>query len=294
MASATCSILSTMSDTTPHLLSVEGLTVTFPSPQGAVAVVKDVSFRMSRGKLGIVGESGSGKSMTAKALMGLVPPPGRMTARHFRLGDDDLAGLNPAGWCALRGRRIGMILQDPKYSLNPVQRIGVQIEETLKLHGVYTKAERRAKAVEVLATVGIEDPERMYRAFPHELSGGMGQRAMIAIMLVLSPDLLIADEPTSALDVIVREQVLSLIDRLQAERGMGLILISHDLPMVARFCERILVMYRGRIVETIESSRLSEARHPYTQGLVACLPSPTSRGRDLPVLQRDAAWEQAS
>ncbi len=283
-----------MSDTTPHLLSVEGLTVTFPSPQGAVAVVKDVSFRMSRGKLGIVGESGSGKSMTAKALMGLVPPPGRMTATHLRLGDDDLAGLNPAGWRALRGRRIGMILQDPKYSLNPVQRIGVQIEETLKLHGAYTKAERRAKAVEVLATVGIEDPERMYRAFPHELSGGMGQRAMIAIMLVLSPDLLIADEPTSALDVIVREQVLSLIDRLQAERGMGLILISHDLPMVARFCERILVMYRGRIIETIESSRLSEARHPYTQGLVACLPSPTSRGSDLPVLQRDPAWEQAS
>jgi peptide/nickel transport system ATP-binding protein len=283
-----------MTDAAAPLLEVDGLTVTFPSPQGPLSVVRDVSFRMGREKLGIVGESGSGKSMTAKALMGLVPAPGRTKAERLRLGDTDLTRLDPAGWRALRGRRIGMILQDPKHSLNPVQRIGAQIEETLVLHGDCSRAERRLRAHEALAAVGIEDPERMLRAFPHELSGGMGQRAMIAVMLVLSPDLLIADEPTSALDVIVREQVLSLIDRLQAERGMGLILISHDLPMVARFCDRIIVMYRGRVVETIESRRLGEAQHPYTRGLIACLPSAASRGRDLPVLARDPAWEQAS
>ena len=275
------------------LLDVEGLTVTFPSPQGPLEVVKNVTFRMGRERLGIVGESGSGKSMTAKALMGLVPPPGRAEARRMALGETNLTRISRAGWRALRGRRISMILQDPKFSLNPVQRIGAQIEETLKLPGSFSAAERRARVLEVLAACGIDDPERMARAFPHELSGGMGQRAMIAMMLVLSPELLIADEPTSALDVIVREQVLSLIARLQAERGMALILISHDLPMVARFCDRIIVMYRGRIVEELASERLSEARHPYTKGLIACLPSPASRGRDVPVLQREAAWEQA-
>lgn len=282
-----------MTDAGRPLLDVEGLTVAFPSPHGEIAVVRDVSFSMGREKIGIVGESGSGKSMTARALMGLVPRPGRMTARRLRLGDTDLGGLDAAGWRGLRGRRIGMILQDPKYSLNPVQRIGAQIEETLMLHGDFTRAERRTRALEVLAAVGIEDPERIHGAFPHELSGGMGQRAMIAVMLVLSPELLIADEPTSALDVIVREQVLALIDRLQAERGLGLILISHDLPMVARFCDRIIVMYRGRVVESLASRHLDEARHPYTRGLIACLPSPGARGRDLPVLRRDPAWEAA-
>jgi peptide/nickel transport system ATP-binding protein len=275
------------------LLEVEGLTVAFPSPQGPLAVVRDFALSMGREKIGIVGESGSGKSMTAKALMGLVPGAGTVTARRMRLGDTDLAGLDARGWRDLRGRRIGMILQDPKFSLNPVQRIGAQIEETLLLHANAPKAERRARALAVLAAVGIEDPERMHRAFPHELSGGMGQRAMIAAMLVSSPDLLIADEPTSALDVIVREQVLALIDRLQAERGLGLILISHDLPMVARFCDRLVVMYRGRVVETLAARALGAARHPYTRGLIACLPSPASRGRDLPALARDPAWEAA-
>jgi peptide/nickel transport system ATP-binding protein len=273
------------------LLSVEGLTVTFPSRAGPLAVVRDVSFQMGRERIGIVGESGSGKSMTARALMGLVAKPGQVEARRLAFGDTDLAALDAKGWRALRGRRIGMILQDPKHALNPVLRIGAQIEETLVLHGGFTRAERREKALAVLAAVGIDDPARVHAAFPHELSGGMGQRAMIAIMLVSSPDLLIADEPTSALDVIVREQVLFLIGKLQAERGMGLILISHDLPMVARFCDRIIVMYRGRIVETVESRHLAAARHPYTQGLIACLPSPASRGRDLPVLARDPAWE---
>jgi peptide/nickel transport system ATP-binding protein len=184
-----------------------------------------------------------------------------------------------------------MILQDPKFSLNPVKRIGNQIEETLRLHGTGDRAARRVRALETLRAVGIEDPERVYRAYPHELSGGMGQRAMIAAMLVSSPELLIADEPTSALDVIVREQVLRLLDRLAVERGLGLILISHDLPMVARFCDRIVVMYRGRVVETLPARDLAQAKHPYTQGLLACLPSPAKRGRMLPTLSRDAAWE---
>jgi peptide/nickel transport system ATP-binding protein len=186
-----------------------------------------------------------------------------------------------------------MILQDPKFSLNPVKRIGTQIEETLRLHERVGRGERRRRALSMLQAVGIDDPERAYRAFPHELSGGMGQRAMIAAMLVSSPDLLIADEPTSALDVIVREQVLRLLDRLVAERGLGLILISHDLPMVARFCDRILVMYRGRVVEDVRASELHAATHPYTRGLLACLPSAQSRGRMLPTLSREAAWETA-
>ena len=275
------------------LLDVAGLSVVFPTPLGPLAVVRDFALGMGREKIGIVGESGSGKSMTARALMGLVRPPGRVEARRLRFAGIDLGALDASGWRALRGRRMGMILQDPKFSLNPVMRIGRQIEEPLLLHGTTSRAERRERALGVLEAVGIDDPRRVYDAFPHELSGGMGQRAMIAIMLVASPDLLIADEPTSALDVILREQVLRLIEDLQASRGLGLILISHDLPMVARFCDRILVMYRGRVVETLDARHLNDAQHPYTRGLIACLPGPAKRGRSLPVLSRDPAWERA-
>jgi peptide/nickel transport system ATP-binding protein len=283
--------------TEPHpnrpLLDVEGLTVTFPTPDGPHAVVRDFALTMGREKIGIVGESGSGKSMAARSILGLVRYPGRVTARRMELGGTDLLSLTPKGWRDVRGKRVGMILQDPKFSLNPVKRIGGQIEETLRLHERVSRGERRRRALETLQAVGIDDPERVYRAFPHELSGGMGQRAMIAAMLVLSPDLLIADEPTSALDVIVREQVLRLLDRLVSERGLGLIFISHDLPMVARFCDRILVVYRGRVVETVKASDLQAATHPYTRGLLACLPTAESRGRMLPTLSRDAAWAGA-
>ena len=283
--------------TEPHggrpLLSVEGLTVTFPAPEGPHAVVRDFALTMGREKIGIVGESGSGKSITARSILGLVRHPGRVTARRMELDGTDLLSLTPKGWREVRGKRVGMILQDPKFSLNPVKRIGTQIEETMRLHERIGRAGRRARAVAMLEAVGIDDPERAYRAFPHELSGGMGQRAMIAAMLVSSPNLLIADEPTSALDVIVREQVLRLLDRLVAERGLGLVLISHDLPMVARFCDRILVMYRGRVVEDVRASELHAATHPYTRGLLACLPSAQSRGRMLPTLSREAAWETA-
>lgn len=275
------------------LLEVDGLTVTFPTQDGQVSVVRDFALTMGREKIGIVGESGSGKSMTARAILGLVRSPGKVTARTLRLGDTDLTSLSTRGWRAVRGRKVGMILQDPKFSLNPVKRIGVQIEETMRLHERVSRKERRDRAIAMLGAVGIDDPQRVYSAYPHELSGGMGQRAMIATMLVSSPDLLIADEPTSALDVIVREQVLRLLDDLVAERGLGLILISHDLPMVARFCDRILVMYRGRVVEALEAHNLHAAQHPYTQGLLACLPSSETRGNMLPTLSRDPAWETA-
>ncbi len=277
---------------TEPLLSIEGLDVTFPTPQGPARVVRDFALTMGREKIGIVGESGSGKSMTARAILGLVRKPGVVTARRMVLGGTDLTKLDASGYRALRGKRAAMILQDPKFSLNPVQRIGRQIEETILLHERVSAAERKARAIDMLRSVGIEDLERVHAAYPHELSGGMGQRAMIATMLVGRPELLIADEPTSALDVLVRDQVLSLIDDLANRIGFGLILISHDLNMVARFCDRILVMYRGRVVETLAADDLSAAQHPYTRGLVACLPGARTRGQDLPVLARDAAWER--
>lgn len=277
--------------TATPLLSIDGLTITFPSDDGPVSVVRDFALTMGREKIGIVGESGSGKSMTARGLLGLVPRPGRTIARRMQLNGTDLLSLDKTGWRRLRGRQVGMILQDPKFSLNPVMRIGDQITETLVLHETISRPAQRERALAILAAVGIDDPARVYAAYPHELSGGMGQRAMIAAMLVSSPDLIIADEPTSALDVLVREQVLRLLDDLVTRRGIGLILISHDLPMVARFCDRILVMYRGRVVETLDAKHLDRASHPYTRGLIACLPSPALRGRMLPNLSRDPSWE---
>jgi peptide/nickel transport system ATP-binding protein len=275
------------------LLDIDGLTVTFPGPAGPIPVVRDFSLRMGREKIGIVGESGSGKSMTARAIFGLVRSPGTVSARRFTLDGIDLTTLDESGWRHLRGRKAGMILQDPKFSLNPVMRIGRQIEETLLLHERVGRRERRERIHAILNAVGIDDPARICAAYPHELSGGMGQRAMIAAMLVSSPDLLVADEPTSALDVIVREQVLTLLDRLVAETGLGLVLISHDLRMVARFCQRIVVMYRGRVVEMLDAKDLGRATHPYTRGLLNCLPSPATRGAMLPTLDREESWAAA-
>lgn len=267
-------------------LTVEKLTVTFPTLQGAVEVVKDVSFAMGAERLGIVGESGSGKSMTARAILGLIHPPGRMTAASLTFGGTDLLQLDSRGWRQVRGRRVSMILQDPKYSLNPVRRIGEQVAEAAVLHGTLARREARARVLEILEAVGVEDSERVYRCYPHQLSGGLGQRVMIAAMLIASPELLIADEPTSALDVMVRGQVLHLMDREISRRGMGLLLISHDLTMVARYCDRVLIMYRGRIVESCRADRLQEAQHPYTRGLLGCLPSAATRGTTLPTLDR--------
>ncbi|HMO06598.1 MAG TPA: ABC transporter ATP-binding protein [Paracoccaceae bacterium] len=271
------------------LLSVRDLRVSFPRPTGGrVEVVRGITFDLGRERLGIVGESGSGKSMTGRALMGLIAPPGRVAAARMDFDGTDLTGLTPAGWRALRGARMSMVLQDPKFSLNPVMRVGDQIGEALAFHARLSARNRRARVLETLAAVRIDDPERVYRLYPHEISGGMGQRVMIAMMVILEPALLIADEPTSALDVSVREQVLEIMDDLVRRRGMGLMLISHDLNMVARWCDRILVMFDGRVVEEIAAGRLHDATHPYTRGLIASLPRMDETRAELPVLDRAA------
>ena len=273
------------------LLEVDDLRVAYPGRAGGwQEVVRGVSFTLGRERLAIVGESGSGKSQTGRAILGLTAPGGRVSAKRLRFDGIDLLRCAPAERRVLRGGRIAMVLQDPKYSLNPVMRIGEQIAETLRAHRAVSAAQARERALAALAAVQIDDPERMARLFPHEVSGGMGQRAMIAMMLVAEPDLLIADEPTSALDVTVQVEVLRVLDDLVARRGMGLIFISHDLRLVASFCDRVLVMYAGRIVESLASARLHEATHPYTQGLLNCLPQLGVPRHPLPTLQRDEAW----
>jgi peptide/nickel transport system ATP-binding protein len=270
------------------LLKVENLRVRFPTDTGEVEVVRGLSFDLGRERLGIVGESGSGKSMTGRALMGLIGPPGRVTADRMEFDGIDLRGLAEPAFRRLRGARMSMVMQDPKFSLNPVIRIGEQIGEALRFHSRTTAQARRRAVLDVLAAVRIDDPDRVYRLYPHEVSGGMGQRVMIAMMVVLEPDLMIADEPTSALDVSVRATVLEILDDLVRRRGMGLILISHDLNMVARWCDRILVMFGGQVVEECAAGQLHAATHPYTRGLLASVPRLDERRARLPVLDRAA------
>jgi peptide/nickel transport system ATP-binding protein len=270
------------------LLSVENLRVRFPTETGEVEVVKGIGFELGRERLGIVGESGSGKSMTGRAILRLIAAPGRVTADRMRFDGIDLLDLPEPAMRDLRGARISMVMQDPKFSLNPVIRIGEQIGEALRFHRQMDRKARRQRVLEALEAVRINDPERVYRLYPHEVSGGMGQRVMIAMMVVLEPDLMIADEPTSALDVSVRAQVLELMDDLVRRRGMGLIFISHDLDLVARYCDRILVMFNGEIVERCKASELHAARHPYTRGLLASVPRLDETRDRLPVLDRVA------
>ena len=272
------------------LLRVRNLSVTYPSDNGDFRAVRNVSFNLGRERLGIVGESGSGKSTTGRAIMGLVRHPARVQSDELMLGTTDLRRTSERGFRKLRGKSMAMVLQDPKYSLDPVMRVGDQIAETHRTHLNSTKAQARAAALDMLNAVHIRDPERVYDMYPHQVSGGMGQRIMIAMMLIAGPELLIADEPTSALDVTVQSQVLSVMDELVRERGMGLILISHNLHLVSTFCDRVLVMYAGQIVEICAAARLSEAQHPYTRGLLAALPELGHRRAELPQLQRDPAW----
>jgi peptide/nickel transport system ATP-binding protein len=191
---------------------------------------------------------------------------------------------------AIRGNRISMIMQDPKYSLNPVISVGKQIEEAFLVHTKGTRREARERTLEMLRAVRIRDPKRVYHSYPHEVSGGMGQRIMIAMMMIPQPDIIIADEPTSALDVTVEMQVLAILDDMVSERGMGLIFISHDLNLVASFCDRVLIMYAGQVMEIRDASDLPNATHPYTRGLLNCLPRIDGGGGELPVLRRDPAW----
>ncbi|MBN6717208.1 ABC transporter ATP-binding protein [Pseudomonas capsici] len=274
------------------LLDVRGLHIGFPGPDGQrIDVVKGIDFTLGTEKVALVGESGSGKSLTARALLGLIPRPAQITAAHMRLGGTDLLGLNEKQWQTLRGTRLSLVLQDPKYSLNPVLKVGTQVEEVLVLHTRLGRRERREKVLEMLDAVGLPDPASLYDRYPHELSGGMGQRVMLASMLINDPQVLIADEPTSALDSNLRDQMLDLIMGLVEERGMGLLLISHDLPLVARYCDRVLVMYRGNIVDRCQASELATASHPYTRTLWNCQPSARSYGHPLPVLDRSLLEE---
>jgi peptide/nickel transport system ATP-binding protein len=275
------------------LLDVDNLWVKFPTRTGMFDAVRGVSFSLGQERLGIVGESGSGKSMTGRAILKLIRPPGQLTADRIAIEGDDIIAMSERQMRKVRGERISMVMQDPKFSLNPVMTVGDQIMEAYRTHTRSSKAETKRKALEMLEAVSIRDPERVFRAYPHEMSGGMGQRIMIAMMLIPDPRILIADEPTSALDVSVQTQVLSIIDRLVKERGMGLIFISHDLNLVSSFCDRVLIMYAGRIVETCRADKLHEAQHPYTRGLLNSLPRLDAPNRRLEVLQRDPAWRDA-
>jgi peptide/nickel transport system ATP-binding protein len=271
-------------------LWVDDLWVRFRTPQRIVEAVRGASFTVGREKLGIVGESGSGKTMTGRAVLRLAPPNAMVRAQRMQFQEIDLNAATEQQMLRVRGRRISMIMQDPKFSLDPVMRVGEQIAEAIPAAGRGGRAETRERVLEMLEAVHIRDPRRVFGLYPHELSGGMGQRAMIAMMLAPEPSLLIADEPTSALDVTVRMQVLAILDELVTKRGLGLIFISHDLNLVASFCDRVLIMYAGRIVEQCAAADLAHARHPYTQGLLASLPRIGSRGHRLAVLRRDPAW----
>jgi peptide/nickel transport system ATP-binding protein/oligopeptide transport system ATP-binding protein len=257
------------------LLDVRDLQVEFPSAGGPVRPVDGVSFAVEKGEvLALVGESGCGKSLTALALLQLVPRPGRIAGGTVRLGDLDVTALSGEALRAVRGRRIGMVFQDPLTSLNPVLTVGAQVAEGLVAHGMMGKAEAARRAVELLKEVGVADAESRAEAYPHQLSGGMRQRVGIAIALAAEPELLIADEPTTALDVTVQAQILELIDGLRQRRGMGVLLITHDLGVVAGRADRVAVMYAGQIVEAAPTAALfAEPAHPYTRGLLASVPT---------------------
>lgn len=273
-------------DTSQALLEIKNLTVTFPTNRGPVNVVKGISFQLGREKLGIVGESGSGKSMTGRAILKLIRKPGNITADKMNFDGIDLLKTSERQMRALRGSRISMVMQDPKFSLNPVMTIGDQIAEALQTHEKISRKELNARVIAMLEAVRINNPAHVAKLYPHEVSGGMGQRVMIAMMLIPKPDLLIADEPTSALDVSVQAQVLDIMDALVSDNGMGLLLISHDLNLVARYCDRIIVMNSGEIVEECLAKDLHQAKHPYTQGLLAAMPKIDEDRDELPVLDR--------
>ena len=256
------------------LIEVSGLHVALRTFRGTAAAVRGMSFSLERGDtLGLVGESGCGKSMTALALMGLAPENAEVSG-SIRLDGEELIGLRDRAWRGIRGRRMAMIFQEPMTALNPVHRVGAQIMEPMRLHLGLSARAARQKAIELMERVGIPEPERRIDSFPHQFSGGQRQRIMIAMALSAEPDVLIADEPTTALDVTVQKQVLRLIADLVAERGMALILISHDLGVVAQNAKRMMVMYGGSVVEQGKTDQVfARPAHPYTRGLLAARPS---------------------
>jgi len=282
------------------VLEVENLRISFPDEERRrFYPVDGVSFTLERGRtLALVGESGCGKSLTSLALLRLVPAPGRIEAgSNIRLGETDVLSLEGDALRHIRGRRIGMIFQDPMTSLNPVFTVGDQIAEGVRAHFDVSRAEARQRALRLLQEVGIPDPAERLKAYPHQLSGGMRQRVMIAIALSAEPEILVADEPTTALDVTVQAQILEVLDHLRATRGMAILLITHDLGIVAGRADRVAVMYAGQIVEQAPTDRLFAApSHPYTQGLFASVPRITGPvGRLTPIggsVPPPTAWPQ--
>jgi ABC-type dipeptide/oligopeptide/nickel transport system ATPase component len=269
-------------DTTP-LLEIRGLSVTIPTPEGDVHAVRAVDLEIGRGDIhGLIGESGSGKTMTGMAMLGLVPKGSRMGAARFHFDGQDLRQQASR----LRGRRIGMISQDPAAALNPVLSIRRQIDDVLRTHRDLPRVARRAEALALLAATGLPDPEKVLRSYPHQLSGGMQQRVVIAQALATGADFLIADEPTTALDVSVAMQVLALLRRLVAERNLTVLMITHDMDVIAEACDRVTVLYAGRSVETgpVEEV-LNRPAHRYTRALLGALPDAVPRGARLAVVE---------
>ena len=271
------------------ILDVRNLRVSYQSQRGRIDAIHNVSFTLGCEKVGIVGESGSGKSTLGRTIMGVLPESAH-TDGQILFNDENLLTLPERRMREIRGGGISMILQDPKFSLNPVMRVGEQIAEAFLAHSRSDKTSAKQQSLELMESVRIRNPERVYKLYPHEISGGMGQRIMIAMMLVAGPRLVIADEPTSALDVTVRMEVLSVLDEMVSRRHVGLLFISHDLNLVAKFCDRVLIMYAGCIVDACQSSELRDSRHPYTQGLIASLPKLDEPQKRLAVLQRCETW----
>ncbi|AVX39380.1 ABC transporter ATP-binding protein [Yersinia massiliensis] len=272
------------------LLEVDDLRVSFVNGKQVTDAVRGVSFALGKEKLAIVGESGSGKSTVGRALLKLHPNSAQIQANTLRFAEVDLLRASEAKMREVRGKRMSMIMQDPKYSLNPVVCVGDQVAEAYLAHHKVSRQEARERVLSMFEVVRIRQPQRVYHLYPHEVSGGQGQRIMIAMMLITGPEMVIADEPTSALDVSVRLQVLAMLDDLVQERGLGLIFISHDINLVRSFCDRVLVMYAGRVVESIAACDLDNAQHPYTRGLLNALPDLNNRRDRLPVMVRDPAW----
>ncbi|MCR5842655.1 MAG: ABC transporter ATP-binding protein [Oscillospiraceae bacterium] len=264
-----------MSEQNNVLLNIRDLCVEFRTAEGTIQAVSHLDYSLREGeKLGIVGESGSGKSVSSLAVMGLIPdPPGRVTQGEIRYQDEDLLKKSERDIRRIRGNEISMIFQEPMTSLNPIHRCGAQIAESLRLHRGMNKQEAQAETVRLMHAVGIANPEVRFREYPHQMSGGMRQRIMIAMALACHPKILIADEPTTALDVTIQAQILDLIRELNRELHMAVLFITHDLGVVSELCDRIIVMYTGHIVEEATTRALFDApKHPYTEGLIQAIP----------------------
>lgn len=260
------------------MIIVENLNISFPGKHGFDPVVKDVSFALGKEKLALVGGSGSGKTLTAKALFGLVPKPGQVQAKTLSVFGHDILNLKPEALRKLRGKQMAMIMQDPKFSLNPVLTVGVQIAECFKFHQGINNKQAKEHALAILAEVKIKEPAKVYSQYAFQLSGGMGQRVMIAMMIACDPRLLVADEATSALDATTKHEILELLDAICKAKQMSLLMISHDLHLVATYCDKALVMHKGEIVDSCNANNLSASVQPYTAGLWNCKPSLEKKG----------------